>query len=150
MLLDPGQRFVQQQGKADLPTPDMPVSEKVQLVKTSYRYFLTPLQCYVQQQGKSHLPSLKMPLFERVQLVKPHPCFLTPLQSFVYQQKKAHLATVKMPFVEKGHRVQYADPCLLTPQSPKCESPFSLWQVTANDYIAAGATGCEAQAIAIT
>ena len=27
----------------------------------------------------------------------------------------------------------------------KCNLPFGLWQAVSNDYIAAGATGCEAQ-----
>ena len=133
MLLDLSQCFFQQQGKAHLPTLNMPFFERVQFVKTPYPYFLTPPQCFVQQQGKAPLPTLNMPLFERVQLVKPRPCFFTPLHCFVQQQEKAYLHTLNMPFSHKStlynapfptvkvfffhkmHVVECPPPCFLTP-----------------------------------
>ena len=64
--------------------------------------------------------------------------------------RESPLAHSEHPFFKRVQLVKSRYPCFLTPQSPKCETPVVLWQATANDYIAAGATGCEAQAIAIT
>ena len=106
-------------------------------------------QCFVQQQGKAHLPTLNMPE-QSPPCANTHSLLFDSSQCFVQQQGKAHLPTLNMPIFELVQLVKSRYPCFLTPQSPKCETPFDLWQATANDYIAAVATGCEAQAIAIT
>ena len=68
MLVNPRQCFVQQQGKAHLPTLNMPFFKRVQLLKISYSCFLTPLVFFVQLQGKAHFPTLNMPFFYKVHL----------------------------------------------------------------------------------
>ena len=62
--------FFQQQGKAHLPTLNMPFFKRVQLLKIQYPCFLTPLQCFVQQQesGKAKLHRLRKP-FERCKVL---------------------------------------------------------------------------------
>ena len=70
MLLDHSQCFVQQQGKAHLPTLNMPFFKRVQLLKIPYPCFLTPLQCFVEQPSKAHLPTLNMPFFYKVHLAE--------------------------------------------------------------------------------
>ena len=128
--------FVQQQGKAHLPTLNMPPSYKIHLLQSSNPCFLTPANALFSSKRKPTCPS-EHSFFKRVQLVKsPYPCFLTPLQGFVQQQGKAHLPTLNMPPSYKIHHVQSSNPCFLTPANalfsskgkPTCPSEHSFFK----------------------
>ena len=128
MFLDPLQCFVQQQGKAHLPTLNMFLFYKVHLVQSSNPCF-HPTSMLCSAARESPLAHSEHPFFKRVPLVKcPYPCFLTPLQCFVQQQGKAHLPTLNMFLFYKVHLVQSSNPCF-HPTSMPCsaarESPLA-------------------------
>ena len=108
-FVDSSQCFVQQQGKAHLPTLNMPLSTKSTLYnRPIHAFWLRLMLC--PKARESPLAHSEHPFFKRVQLVKrPYPYFLTPCQCFVQHQGKAHLPTLNMP-----------------EQSPPCPNAHSL------------------------
>ena len=59
MLLNSGQCFVKQQGKAHLPTLNMPQQRPPGTNAPSMLFDFS--KCFVQQQAKAHLPTLNIP-----------------------------------------------------------------------------------------
>ena len=90
MLLDPSQCFVRQQGKAHLPTLNMPFFKKVQLVKNPISMLLDPTSMLCSAARESPLVHSEHPLFLQSPPRRNVKCMvLDPRQCFVQQQGKA-------------------------------------------------------------
>ena len=79
MFLDCGQCFVQQQGKAHLPTLNM--REQRPPCPNAQSMLFDSSQCFVQQQGKAHLPTLNILLPKSATSKKATSMFLDPTKS---------------------------------------------------------------------
>ena len=92
MFLNPGQCFAQQQGKAHLPTLNMPLFYKVHLVQSSNPCFLTPANALFSSKGKPTCP-LRTSLLQKSATCKTPICMsLDPMSMLCSAARESPLA----------------------------------------------------------
>ena len=115
-FLTPLQCFVQQQGKAHLPTLNMPLSYKIHLVQSSNPCFLTPANALFSSKGKPTCPLRTFLLQKSATCKKPISMFLDPTSVLCSAARESPLAHSEHPFFKRVQLVKRSYPCLLTPR----------------------------------